>query len=565
MKLRNWNLLFTLVLTIAMAASAGLLALKTLSYRPAYRQPQGTLPPMPALVPRLAMIMIDGLPYHLGKQMPCIQQVAQRGASAKSITVLPSMSQPAWAALVTGARPEISGATLFNAEDNAIQPIQVDQLFQLAKQAGLTTALAGQEWWKKMVPEQYVDKAHFVQQFDAAGDHEATQAAIEFLESPEVNLLLLYLGNYDEASDTYAATSPAAQQALQGIEQELCSLLAHVDWSSTVVAIAADHGQLPQGGHGGDDKSVLETLFVLAGPRVRPGEYQTVQQPDIAVTLAALLGLPLPRSGQGRILYELLEVAPAEKVRGQAALVAQTMAQADAYLWSIKSPTLPTALHDQASKLNALLQAERFDEADRLSSTLLDQTTLYVTRERAATINRSRLSRLPLALVGLALVVLTFAVNWRSGYKAALLLALLGAAGYQALWVLRGHVYSLSTLGSAGSPMNLVVTLVSGALGILALGCLLLWLLSLLRRESKALLFSFTSTLAFCAGIVGILFLLGLIAFAANGSLGAWQLVVPGLAFAMLLAWLQGTLVGLVSLLGFGLVTLVRRLLFRKR
>ena len=41
---------------------------------------------------------------------------------------------------------------LFNAEDNAIQPIQVDHLFQLAKQASLTTALAGELWWEKMVP-----------------------------------------------------------------------------------------------------------------------------------------------------------------------------------------------------------------------------------------------------------------------------------------------------------------------------------------------------------------------------------------------------------------------------
>jgi hypothetical protein len=565
MRLRNWNLILTAALGVASAASAGLLALKTLSYRPTYRQPQGTLPPAPALVSRLVLVMIDGLPYPLARDMSCMQQVAKRGASATSITVLPSMSQPAWTALVTGARPEISGAALFNAEFAAIQPIPVDHLFLLAKQAGLTTALAGQEWWRRMIPAQFVDRAHYVAGFDAAGDQEATLAAVEFLGDPTVNLLMLYLGEYDEASDVHAATSQAAQEALQRTNERLCTLLERVDWSNTVVAVAADHGQLPQGGHGGDDKSVLETLFVLSGPHVRPGEYHTIQQPDIAVTLAALLGLPLPRSGQGRILYELLETSPAEKARGQAALVVQTMAQADAYLWSIKAPTLPTALHDQASKLSTLLQAERIEEADRLSSTLLDQTALYVTRERAAKINSSRLARVPLALVGLALILVTFVANWRSRYTAALLLALLGVAAYQAFWIARGHVYSLSTLGSAGSPMNLVVTLVGGALGILALGLLLLWLLSLLRRDSKALLFSSAAVSTFCVGIVGILFSVGLIAFTANGSLGSWQIVVPRLAFLALLAWLQATLIGLVSLLGFGLVRLVRCLYFRKR
>jgi len=565
MRLRNWNLLFMAALTMTAAMSAALLGLRTISYRPVYRQPQGALPPTPALVSRLVLIMIDGLPYPLARNMPCMQQTAERGASATSITVLPSMSQPAWSTLVTGARPEISGAALFNAEYDAIQPVQVDHLFLLAKQAGLTTALTGQEWWKRMIPAQFVDRAHYVTGFDAAGDREATQAAVEFLGDPTVNLLMLYLGEYDEASDIHAATSQAAQEALQRTNERLCTLLEQVNWSNTMVAVASDHGQLSQGGHGGDDKSVLETLFVLAGPRVRPGEYPAIQQPDIAVTLAALLGLPLPRSGQGRILYERLETSPAEKARGQAALVVQTMAQTDAYLWSIKAPTLPTALHDQASKLSTLLQAERIEEADRLSGTLLDQTALYVTRERAAKINSSRLARVPLTLAGLALVVLTFVANWRSCHRAALLLALLGVAAYQAFWIARGHVYSLSTLGSAGSPMNLVVTLVGGALGILALGLLLLWLLSLLRRDSKALLFSSAAASTFCVGIVGILFSVGLIAFTANGSLGSWQIVVPRLAFLIVLAWLQATLIGLVSLLGFGLVTLARRLYFRKR
>ena len=90
-------------------------------------------------------------------------------------------------------------------------------------------------------------------------------------------------------------------------------------------------------------------------------------------------------------------------------------------------------------------------------------------------------------------------------------------------------------------------------------------MLSLLRRDSRALLFSAAAASAFCAGLVGILFLLGLIAFTASGSLGDWQLVVPRLAFVALLAWLQAALVGVLSLLGFGIVKLAGRVLIRKR
>ena len=562
MRLNRWNMVMLAALTLTALALAAWLGWSTYNYRPAYHQPQEMGPALPVLSGRVALVLIDGLPYHLATQMPCLQPLIGRAATAKSLSVLPTMSQATWTALLSGARPEISGAALFNAEYDALQPIQVDHLFALAKDAGMSTAIAGHKWWKKMIPAQFVDRSHYVAAFDAAGDLEATQAAIGFLHDPTIDLLLVYLGEYDEMSDIHGPSSQIGSEALRNTNERVCELLAEIDLGSTVLAITADHGQLPQGGHGGDDKPVRETLFLLAGPHVRPGEYQSIEQPDIALTLAALLGLPLPRSGQGRILHGLLEATPAVKMRWQAALAIQSMAQADAYLESIKAAKLPTALKDQVTKLEEALQVESLEEAERLSSTLLDQTALFLTRERAAKISRSRLTRVPIALGGLALIVLLFLDNWRRGHRAAMLLALLSAVAYQALWMARGHVFSLSTLSSPGSPVSLLVTLVGGAMAVLVLGWFLLWLPSFLRRDGTKPPLS--SARAFSTGVVGILFLLGLAAFTVNGSLGSWQLVVPSLAFVVLLAWVQAALVGSLSLLGFGLVKLVQRI-FRRR
>jgi hypothetical protein len=560
MELKHWNWVFVAILIISALGGAGLLGCRTLCYQPAYVQPQETGNYLPDLVPRLVFVIVDGLPYHLAAEMSSMQKVARQGAAARSISVLPSMSQPTWTALVSGARPEISGAALFNAEGDALKAVQVDQLFALVKQTRRVTALAGQEWWQRMIPAQFVDRAHFVAEFDAAGDAEATQAAIDFVQDPEVGFLLLYLGDYDELSDTRGPTSGEAQQALQRTDENLSALLEQVDWSDTVVAIAADHGQLPQGGHGGDDRSALETLFVMAGPRVRQGGFGTIQQPDIAATLAALLGLSLPRSSQGRILYELLDASPFEKARGQVALVSQTIAQADAYLRSIKSETVPAGLRDQTVRLDALLRAARTDEVDRLANSLLDHIGLYVEQTRAQKVNRGRLARLPLALVGWVLIVVTFAMNWHRGHKAQLLLALLGAGAYHALWIMRGHVYSLSTLSSPGSPMSLALTLAGGALISLALGLLLLGTLAWIHRGSPAPHSFMESAFAYCVGLTGFLFAVGLAAYVANSGLGDWYLVVPRLAFLALLSWVQTALVGVLSLLGFGLAVFVRLL-----
>jgi hypothetical protein len=566
MKLKHWNWVFVAILTISALGGAGFLAYRTLYYQPAYIQLQETGNYLPALVPRLVLVIVDGLPYHLAAEMSSMRQVAERGAAARSISVLPSMSQPTWTALVTGARPEISGAALFNAEGDALRAIQVDHLFALVRQTRRVTALAGQDWWRRMIPEEYLDQAHFVPEFDAAGDAEATQAAVDFVRDPEVGFLLLYLGDYDELSDTRGPASAEAQQALRQTDDNLNALLDQVDWSNTVVAIAADHGQLPQGGHGGDERSVLETLFVIAGPRVRQGSFGTIQQPDIAATLSALLGLSLPRSGQGRILYELLDASPFEKARGQVALVAQTIVQADAYMRSIKGETVPAGLRDQTIKLNALLQAARTDEVDRLANSLLDHIALYVEQTRAEKVNRGRLARLPLALVGWVVVVVTFAINWHGGHRAPLLLALLGAAAHHAFWIVRGHVYSLSTLSSAGSPISLAITLAGAAAISLTLGLLVLTLLARLRprvppqaglRLRVPASHSFgDSAFVYCVGVTGFLFAVGLAAYVVNSGLGSWYLVVPRLAFLTLLSWVQTALFGVLSVLGLGLAAL---------
>ena len=115
-----------------------------MSYSPLYRQPQGTANPLPKLVSRVVLVIIDGLRLDLSMEMPCLTRIRRQGASAKSVAVFPSVSQPSWTTLVTGARPELNGAALVNAAYEEIEPIQVDHIFKTARSAGLETALVGQ-------------------------------------------------------------------------------------------------------------------------------------------------------------------------------------------------------------------------------------------------------------------------------------------------------------------------------------------------------------------------------------------------------------------------------------
>jgi len=561
MKTKTWNLLFVVVLTVVALVWATIAAIGTFTYRPSYHQPLEQGRPTPMLVSRVVFVIVDGLRYDVSETMPALQRLRQSGAAGRSIVAVPSMSQATWTTLVSGARPEIDGAVLFNAEDNAIQPIQVEHLFQLAKQASLTTALAGELWWEKMVPPEYLDKSHFVTTWDEAGDREASQAAVEYVQDPAINFTLLYMAEYDEASDSHGAKSPAAMRAIEHLNANLDALISKLDWSNTVLIVTADHGQRDPGGHGGDDKVVAQVPFVMAGQRVRPGDYAAIQQPDLATTVAALLGLPLPRSGQGRILYEMLDVSNAEKARGTSALVQQRLAQADAYLWSIKAETLPVTLRNEASRLGALVKQEKFADANRLGTSLLAQIAQRVARARSARINQGRLARLPVALVALALLVITVFLNWRAGHKVALLLAFLGVVIYHAFWLLRGQVYSLSTLGISGGYLYVAISLAAGALLAVVLGLLVLGLLRLVRKGKVATPAPYTSAAsAFCATLAGLLFLQAQVSSVVNGALGRWNLVVPVAAFLLLFGLLQTAVVGLLSLGTEGVFVLASRI-----
>jgi len=541
----RWSWLAVVLMLLAASASLLPLLRGTMGYRPAYRERSTTGAPPPALVPRLVLIIVDGLRYDLSEQMPCLEALRGTGAWGKSIASFPSFSQPTWTALVTGARPEISGAALFNAAFESLQPIQVATLFEMAKEAGLTTALAGQQWWSKMVPAEHLDHAHFVAEFDAEGDAEAAEAAIELYARPDVDFLLLYLGEYDELNHSVGALSTEALKSIEHSDRAVCALVSAVDLTSTALVVTADHGQLDAAGHGGDDRTVRETPLIMAGARVRPGRYPAVQQPDIPATIAALLGVPFPRSGQGRVLYDWLDLTEEERARGEVALVAQQAAWADAYLASFQGSALPVE-HIDSTGLEALLRAGDWPAAQSAAASVRSDILQYVEGQRSAEIARSRWLWLLPSLFGLGLLGVLLAATVRASGWAPICAVVAGGAAYHAFYLLRGHVYSLSTLSSMGSPLRFLLTLVVGALIALAVGIGLLWLAS--RRASSPVRPLSRSIPALYAALCGLFAAVALCAWLVNGSLGGWLLVSPKASFVAILSVAQLILVGLLGL-----------------
>lgn len=97
------------------------------------------------------------------------------------------------------------------------------------------------------------------------------------------------------------------------------------DLQNTLLVLAGDHGMNSAGNHGGSNSGETSPALVFASPRFRslkgrpsyaapadPKEgtefdyYRKVEQSDLVPTLAALLGLPIPRNNLGIVIKEML-------------------------------------------------------------------------------------------------------------------------------------------------------------------------------------------------------------------------------------------------------------------
>ena len=123
--------------------------------------------------------------------------------------------------------------------------------------------------------------------------------------------MLIHIDQVDYAGHHEGGpVDPRWDAAARRADDLLAEIAATLDLSKDTLFVASDHGQIDRGGHGGQDPITLVEPWVLAGAGVQPGRYGDVEQVDVAPTLAALLGVNIPASAQGRVRTEMLALAP---------------------------------------------------------------------------------------------------------------------------------------------------------------------------------------------------------------------------------------------------------------
>ena len=271
-----------------------------------FRAPQFTVKPGGTAEPvsRVVLVVIDALRIDAFNNMRYLSSLKESGATFILKTGQLSITVPAAAVIATGAWPDVTGATTNWFEGS----VRHDNLFSLAKDSGLTTVLAGGTGlFAGAATKTFVRKWK-----DAyiTFDEETLTKTLEFLsEEPEFSYV--HFTDTDEAGHEFGGASPEYQKYadhIDGLIERLHKSLRE----DTVLMVTSDHGQIDRGGHGGWEAVVTHVPLLLCGSMVKPGSYGMAEQTDIAPTVAALLGLPVPPYSQGRILADALNLGEQE-------------------------------------------------------------------------------------------------------------------------------------------------------------------------------------------------------------------------------------------------------------
>ena len=399
------------------------------------------------LARRVVLVLVDGLRLDASQKMTRLNQLRQRGADLSVRVGQPSLSYPSWTVIVSGVWQEVSGVTTNWYEGE----VRVDTIFKAARDAGMPAVVVGGGGWKKLYGSHLTEFVKVPGPEDenappeawAQMDGDSYRLAVRALDDYPEGLILVYFGGTDELAHLYGGVSSQYLDEVQRVDGYIGLLAERLDPEKDVLIVTADHGHVDTGGHGGWERSVLHVPLVMVGKAIRHGVYTERLQADIAPTIAALLGVPIPVHSQGRPLVEMLEASAEAKGRIGLNAGLQLVGFYDAYAQALG--VRPFAGDVLTKYRERLARGE-----EGAVSGMWEEITARAQAARAKRFWRERLLRLPIAL-GIVLVPLLYLLLFRRRLRQLLIplgFALLYFVFYNALFFGRGYTWSLSAFNS---------------------------------------------------------------------------------------------------------------------
>ena len=263
---------------------------------------------------RVVLIGIDGMSTNGFQQAhtPNLDNLIKDGiVSLNSRSVLPTVSSPNWASILTGSGPEQHGVSTNEWKNNsiAIQPVVTDSdgyypsIFSLLKEQKSKSEVAFFYDWKGL--GDFINLNKIDKKVLSKSTLKSVNATLDYLSNSDPNFLFLWLGEVDRTGHKYGWETEKYLEAISEMDSyvgQIVNLYKNkgiID--ETYFIITSDHGGTGKG-HGNESMSDLLCPLIISGPKTLKN--QLVKSPinniDISPTIAWLFEIEQPKAWVGK-------------------------------------------------------------------------------------------------------------------------------------------------------------------------------------------------------------------------------------------------------------------------
>lgn len=300
-----------------------------------YGDSQYGLPPA-APFDRLIFMVVDALRsdfvYSTNSGFEFTQSLIRNGSAIPftAHATSPTVTMPRLKAITTGSIPSFLDVIL-NIDEGDESSSLASQDTWLAQMKAKNTGklvMYGDDTWLKLFPGTF-DRADgtssfFVADFTEVDNNVTRHIADELKNNDWSTMVLHYLGldHIGHKGGPRSSNMLPKQHEMDGIVRELygaMELYSHLQ--STLLVLCGDHGMNDAGNHGGSSAGETSPALVFVSPKMKSLQsryqspqnytedfeyYSTIEQSDLAPTLGALLGFPIPKNNLGALITDFL-------------------------------------------------------------------------------------------------------------------------------------------------------------------------------------------------------------------------------------------------------------------
>ena len=364
--------------------------------------------PAAPLSERVVVVIVDGMREDVSRTaMPTLDTLRSYGTDVSLVAPQPSLSNPNWTTILTGASQTISGVTTNWYSGRVLAPTIMD----MALAAGRRVAVVGPSEFAELYgvkPGPSVSLRPWPEGGYLSGT--LVDDALRIGKSTDPELLVIHLPDLDEAGHEHGGASGEYRTVAGKIDADIARLVAGLQADRTTFVVVTDHGHIATGGHGGWEPEVVSVPAIFSGSSVVLGTASGGLE-QVAPTLAVLAGLRTPAYAESTAMRSVISTS-AEKV----------FRSNEEHHAAFAAHYTSVVADDELSAAALAQGASAHGGADG-----------YAAYARSTRVAREQVERAPVSLAIVAAVLAIVAVIGLTSWR-ALVAALAGTAAYYVLY-----------------------------------------------------------------------------------------------------------------------------------